>query len=122
MAFADYYERAALAASQVVAGFTPDLFRRALQDANIGLAIDREAAISNEGRALADLSIRLLARLYPCLEVKAELSSEGERLENLARTINPEIEFKRGASIGIAIGTRSPTFETTYFAGLARGR
>ena len=117
MAFADYYERAALAASQVVAGFTPDLFRRALQDANIGLAIDREAAISNEGRALADLSIRLLARLYPCLEVKAELSSEGERLENLARTINPEIEFKRGASIGIAIGTRSPTFETTYFAG-----
>jgi hypothetical protein len=51
------------------------------------------------------------------LEVKAELSSEGERLENLARTINPQIEFKRGASIGIAIGTQSPAFETTYFAG-----
>ena len=47
MALADYYERAALAASQVIAGFAPDLFRRALEDSNIGLAIGRDAAISD---------------------------------------------------------------------------
>jgi hypothetical protein len=117
VAFADYYERAALAASQVIAGFSPDLFRRTLEQANVGLAIDREAATSNEGKALADLSVRLLARLYPCLEVRAELSAEGERLESIARMINPRIEFRRGASVGIAIGTGARRFETTYFAG-----
>ncbi len=117
MALADYYDRAALAASQVIAGFAPDLFRRALEETNVGLAIDRAAALSHEGRALADLSIRLLARLYPCLEIRAELSAEGERLENLARTINPNIEFRQAAPVGIAIGSESSRFETTYFAG-----
>jgi hypothetical protein len=78
VALAEYYDRAALAASQVIAGFAPDFFRRSLEEANVRLAIDKEAAISEEGKALADLSIRLLARLYPCLEVRAELSSEGE--------------------------------------------
>jgi hypothetical protein len=114
---ADYYERAALAASQIIAGFVPDLFRRTLEDTSVGLAIDREAATSDEGRALAELSIRLLARLYPCLEVRAEDSTEGARLESLARIINPRIEFRGGASIGIAIGSGARGFETTYFAG-----
>ncbi len=117
MALAEYYERAALAASQVIAGFVPDLFRRTLEDANVGFAIDREAAASHEGKALAELSVRLLARLYACLEVRSEVSSEGDRLESLARMINPRIEFKRGASIGIAVGSEARSFETTYFAG-----
>src|SRR5712664_286033 len=117
MALADYYERAALAASQVIAGFAPDLFRRTLEDANVGIAVDRNAATSDEGKTLAELSVRLLARLYPYLEVRAELSSEGERLESIARMINPRIEFKRGASIGIAVGRGARGFETTCFAG-----
>jgi hypothetical protein len=117
VALADYYERAALAASQVIAGFAPDLFRRALEDSNIGLAIGRDAAISDEGKVLAEMSVRLLARLYPCLDVRTEVSSEGERLESLARMINPRIEFKSGASIGIAVGGQARGFETTCFAG-----
>jgi hypothetical protein len=117
VALAEYYDRAALAASQVIAGFAPDLFRRTLEQANVGLAIDKEAATSEEGKALADLSVRLLSRLYPCLEVRSELSSEGERLESVARMINPRIEFRRGASVGIGIGLGTPRFETTYFAG-----
>ena len=117
MAFADYYERAALAASQVIAGFEPDLFRSALEEANVGLAVGREAATSEEGKALADLSVRLLARLCPCLEVRAEVSAEGERLQSVARMINPRIEFKHEAAVGIGIGSGPPTFETTYFAG-----
>jgi len=117
VALADYYERAALAASQIIAGFEPDLFRRTLEDANVGIAIDRDAASSDEGRTLAELSIRLLARLYPSLEVRAELSSEGERLEQLARAINPRVEFKGGAQIGIAIGRGGIGFNTTCFAG-----
>jgi hypothetical protein len=117
MALADYYERAALAASQVIAGFTPDLFRKTLEDANVGIAVDQNAAASDEGKNLAELSVRLLARLYPYLEVRAELSSEGERLESIARMINPRIEFRGGASIGIAVGSEARGFETTCFAG-----
>jgi hypothetical protein len=117
MAIAEYYERVALAASQVIAGFTPDLFRRTLEQTNVGLAIDREAASSSEGRVLADLSVRLLARLYPFLDLRVELSEEGERLENIARAINPRIEFQRGAEIGLSIGAGSPAFKTTCFAG-----
>jgi hypothetical protein len=117
VALADYYERAALAASQIIAGFEPDLFRRTLDEANVGLAVGREAATSEEGKALADLSVRLLARFYPCLEVRAEVSAEGERLESVARMINPRIEFRHEAAVGIGIGSGAPAFETTYFAG-----
>jgi Prokaryotic E2 family C/ThiF family len=117
MSLAEYYDRAALAASQIIAGFAPDLFQRLLEDTNVGIAIDRDAASSAEGKVLAELSVRLLARLYPCLELRAELSSDGERLESLARTINPRIEFKSGASIGIAIGSEARDFQTTCFAG-----
>jgi len=117
VALADYYERAALAASQVIAGFAPDLFRKSLEEANVGLAIDREAATSDEGKTLAELSVRLLARLYPCLEIRAELSSEGERLERIARSINPRIEFRPDALVGIAVGSGVRGFEQTYFAG-----
>lgn len=117
MALAEYYERAALAASQVIAGFAPDLFRRTLEDSHVGLEIDRESATSHEGKALAELSVRLLARLYPCVEVRSEVSSEGDRLESLARTINPRIDFKRDAPIGIAVGSGVRGFEKTYFAG-----
>lgn len=117
MALAEYYERAALAVSQVIAGFAPDVFRKTLEGTHIGLAIGKDASTSHEGKALADLVVRLLARLYPCLEVRAEISSEGEHLESLAKLINPRIELRRGASIGIAVGSGVRGFETTYFAG-----
>jgi E2/UBC family protein C/ThiF family protein len=117
MALADYYERAALAASQVIAGFEPDLFRKTLDQTSVGLGISREAAKSNEGRVLADLTVRLLARLYPLLELRVESSDEAERLTALARAINPRIEITRDASVGISIGIGSPAFDTTYFAG-----
>jgi hypothetical protein len=114
---ADYHERAALAASQVIAGFDPDLFRRTLETAQVGVGIGRQGAMSNEGKAVSDLAVRLLARLYPSLEFKVEVSAEAERLERLARAINPRIEITQGASVGISIGSGAPAFDTTYFAG-----
>lgn len=117
MALADFYERAAVAASQVIAGFSPDLFRRILEQENVGLALGQQAAATNEGKSLAELSIRLLARLYPSIDLRAEVSSEGERLQGIARAINPQIEFRSGANVGIGIGSGSPSFDTTFFAG-----
>lgn len=117
MGLADYHERAALAASQVISGFKPDLFRMALNQTSIGLGVGRDAATSNEGRVLADLTVRLLARLYPLLELRVEVSDEAERLAALARAINPRIEITTNASVGISIGIGAPKFDTTYFAG-----
>jgi hypothetical protein len=117
MALADYHERAALAASQVISGFDLDLFRTALTETAVGIGIGRQAGDSNEGRVLADLTIRLLARLYPLLELRVEASGQAESLATLARAINPKIEITTNASVGISIGTGSPRFNTTYFAG-----
>src|SRR5438128_10588072 len=117
MSIADYHERASLAAAQVIAGFDSDLFRKTLEHTGVGVAIGRQGAMSNEGKVLADLLVRLLARLYPSLELRVELSEEGERLAALARAINPRIEFITNASIGVSIGKKPPTFKETYFAG-----
>jgi hypothetical protein len=114
---ADYHERTALAASQVIAGFEPELFRETLEQTVVGLAVGRQAAKSKEGKVLAELTIRLLARLYPVLELRVELPDEAERLALLAQAINPRIELAQGASVGISIGDVAPAFETTYFAG-----
>jgi Prokaryotic E2 family C len=117
MALADYHERAALAASQVISGFDLDLFRTVLHKTAVGIGIGRQAGDSTEGTVLADLTIRLLARLYPLLELRVETSSQAETLAGLARAINPKIEITTNASVGISIGTGSPRFDTTYFAG-----
>lgn len=117
MSIADYHERAALAAAQVIAGFDSDLFRKTLEHTGVGIAIGRQGAMSNEGKVLADLVVRLLARLYPRLELRVDASEEGERLAALARAINPRIELVNDALVGIAIGKEAPTFKETYFAG-----
>jgi hypothetical protein len=117
MALADYYDRAAVAASQVIAGFDATLFRRALEQASVGIALDARAAVSQEGKVLAELSVRLLARLYPRLELRVDDSAEGERLQNLALKINPHIEIGPSSRVGIAIGADASRFDTTCFAG-----
>jgi hypothetical protein len=119
MALADYYQRAAQAASQVIAGFNETSFRASLERTNVGLGVGRQAAGSDEGIALLDLTVRLLARLYPSLGFRIETGAEAEaeRLAALARAINPRIEIQEDADIGISVGRGAPPFETTFFAG-----
>lgn len=116
MALAPYYDRAALAAAQVVAGFDPEAFTEKLTSSTVGLALDDEAVDSAEGRALADLTIRLLARLYPRLEVTAPGSAAG-LLSELAVAINPRIDLRTDATIGISVGADARRFDTTFFGG-----
>jgi hypothetical protein len=119
MALADYYERAALAAAQVLAGFDEEVFRLTLENINVGVAVGAEAEASAEGRAIADLCVRLLARLYPRLEIAAGEGGSALRLDliELARAINPLVELSEEAEIGISIGTDAPQFSRTVFAG-----
>lgn len=107
MALADYYSRNALAAAQVLSGFDEQRIRETLDQERVGIRIGTDAARCNEGRALADLLVRLVARLYPTIVV---LGSDGtqelvENAKGLARRINPAIDFASDPTVEIAIGT-----------------
>jgi hypothetical protein len=117
LALADYYGRAALAAAQVIAGFDEDAFREILESTTVGLALDEGAAQTPEGIALADLSIRLLARLYPRLRIDGPKKIKIQ-FASLAQSINPKIDLVDDeAYLGISIGQKAKRFDTTVFAG-----
>lgn len=121
MALADYYGRTALAASQVIGGFDEARFRRALQSITAGLAFGSEAAEQREGVAVLDLAVRLMARLYPSLELRpgpgVAAGALAERLAALAQAVNPLIELGGGANVGVSVGTDASSFGSTVFAG-----
>ncbi len=119
MGLAEFYGRAALAASQVVAGFDESQFRRSLERTAVGVAVSRRAAATPEGRVLLELLVRLVARLYPAIEFRTEATTDAQAdyLAALARAINPRIDLSARASLGVSVGTGSPTFKTTFWAG-----
>src|SRR5262245_3385275 len=101
MALADYYARNAIAAAQVLAGFDEARIREALGKGRVGVCIGADAAQSSEGRALIDLLVRLLARLYPMLAIRSEGGghSAAEEVRNLAKRVNPSVEFSSDPTI-----------------------
>lgn len=121
MALADYYGRAAVAASQVVAGFGADALRSTLEQTPVGVAFGEDATRSHEGRSLLDLTVRLLARLYPVISILPGpgCDAEADRLAELARSINPRLELGgTPPAVGISVGEEaSPSFATPVFAG-----
>src|SRR6266536_65720 len=118
MALADYHDRAALAAAQVISGFNEQAFRSALETTTIGVSLDEHASAVSEGRVLSDLVVRLLARLYPRLQLTVTDPPHKADLSALAQAINPQIELvNSGAEVGIAVGEKAPSFPTTVFAG-----
>jgi hypothetical protein len=117
MAIANFYKRAAVAASQVVAGFNEDVFRKTLENCRVGVAMGSEASNLQEGRALADLSIRLLARLYPVIELRIADDGHRAELEELARSINPDIELVGSADTGLVIGPGASEFSSSVYVG-----
>jgi hypothetical protein len=100
MALPDYFRRSAVAAAQVLQGFDEDAIRERLEGLTVGLALGQDAT-TPEGHVLAEMSVRLLARLYPRLAISG---GEGE-LAELALAINPQIELtEQDAEITLAIG------------------
>jgi hypothetical protein len=119
---ASYYGRAALAASQVLAGFDLSLFQRQLEDQHVAIGFDDEVCESPAGIALLDMLVRLLARLYPRITFEARGSSY-ERVANLrtlAKAINPAIGLDDTGkpSVAISIGASAPEMASrTIYAG-----
>ncbi|MBN9483100.1 MAG: hypothetical protein BGO70_01235 [Bacteroidetes bacterium 43-93] len=96
MALANFFNKAALAASQILQGYNTEAFEQQLLDSPIEIAFDDFAINSHEGRATLDLTIRLAARLYPVLVLTANgASSESYKVDliSIAQAINPQIEI-----------------------------
>jgi hypothetical protein len=117
MAIANFYKRAAVAVSQVVAGFNEDAFRKTLAACRVGVAMGSEASNLPEGRAVADLSTRLLARLYPAIELRIANDAHRVELEKLATSINPDIELATSADTGLVIGLGASEFSDSIYVG-----
>lgn len=60
---------AAIAAFQVTTGIHRQKLRDAPEGKSVGVAVDSEVGENREGRALADLAIRLLA-LHPAIAIR----------------------------------------------------
>jgi molybdopterin/thiamine biosynthesis adenylyltransferase len=96
MAFANFFDRTATAASQVLSNFSLDSYKTTLSEHLIGVYFGEAAATSPEGCATLDLCVRILARLYPAIAI-AGVGNEAEalrkNLERLALGINDRIDL-----------------------------
>jgi hypothetical protein len=120
MALPDYFARNAVAASQVLAGFDEERLAAVLQNVRVGVTIGADAHDCPESRALVDLLIRILARLYPVLWIRCDSRPEiAEEAIELARRLNPNIDFRQQPTVEIIIGSASPTMgvKQAIFAG-----
>jgi Prokaryotic E2 family C/ThiF family len=93
MALAEYFSRNTVAVAQIISGFDEPAFVRALSKSVVGIAFGSDTATSAEGRHLADMAIRLLARLYPTVAILAADEKLAADLSRLAIQINPNIEI-----------------------------
>lgn len=110
MALADFFDRAALAASQVLSGYDRAAFEGVLNTSTVGIAFDDGVADSPEGRITLELATNLLSRLYPRLAVLpdgAAAEALYSDLVTLARSINPKIDVEtslEGITVCLAVG------------------
>lgn len=119
MAIPDYFQRNAVAVSQVISGLDEKRLTSRLRDVCIGVTIGPDAG-GHEGRAMADLVVRVLARLYPSIVIHAEVAGgTGDEIRALARRINPRIDLSGQVTIETVIGTTQPRWKTArpVFAG-----
>lgn len=94
MALANFFDKAALAAAQVLQGIDYEHVADMLAHEVVGLAFDDQATHSSEGRETLALSINLLARLYPHLAIiplGQHAQTYTQHLVKIADAINPDI-------------------------------
>ena len=109
MAIPDYFRRNAVAIAQAVSGLDEERLETKLRDVCVGVTIGSDAG-GSEGRAAADLLVRLFARLYPALAFRDEsdTGADGEAAD-LALRVNPRIDLSEDPTIEVVIGSASGT-------------
>jgi hypothetical protein len=120
MAVANFFDKVALGASQLLKNYDQQGFKELLLSQNVLVSYDDDAAEKYEGKVSLDLLIRLLARLYPNLKIQGDGNKEFQQeLESLAKKINPQINTEVGeATVCIVVGNTKPTYSIpTFFIG-----
>ncbi|EQD68685.1 ThiF family protein, partial [mine drainage metagenome] len=93
------------AIAQVISGLDEPRLAAALSDVRIGITIGRDAH-GSEGRALLDLLVRLVSRLYPTLVLRADHDNGVcDSARELATRINPNVELTGTPTVEIVIGS-----------------
>jgi len=110
MALASFFDKAALAAAQVLQGVSHAAFAAMIERQVITVAFDGTVADDGEARATLDLTVSILARLYPRIALVhlGGAPDTLDRLRSLALSINPQIELltsAREASFCLVVGT-----------------
>ena len=120
MALAEYFHRAADSAVQILQGTDRGEFERRLHGVRVTIAYDAQGH-TVEGRALLDMSVRLLARLYPSLTLTSLAGAEPiAELGILAAAINPQIEpgdLREVPEIAIVVGETAYSCSQAIYAG-----
>lgn len=118
MALAKFFQRAALSAGQAVRTLGQEALAARLQAAVPAVVFDGAVSVREEGRVALELTVNLLARLYPeiaVVAVDAKAASLRDELMALAQSINPEIEVRSSANaaqITVAAVSRPITAST----------
>lgn len=98
MALANFFDKAALGAAQILQGVDHATFTAKVESHLVGIAFDKAACDSPEARTTLELCVNLLSRLYPRLAIEAS-GEDGEGLTDeligQARAINPVIDIQR---------------------------
>ncbi|WP_435626587.1 E2 ligase fold family C protein [Candidatus Ferrigenium straubiae] len=95
MARADYFDRAVHAAFHILNHFDQQSFLDKIDAHRVAVAYDAKA-LTHEGIAAIELSIRLLARFYPCMSIiplDDKAKSARSNFVSLAKRINPKISI-----------------------------
>jgi E2/UBC family protein C/ThiF family protein len=118
VALADYFQRSAVAAAQVLAGFDEGAIRERLEERVVGITFSDDAGSHAEGRATLDLATRLLARLYPRLAILGNDVGLLAEMRELAVAINPAIELSTDEpDVILGVGRVDALAPVTVFAG-----
>ena len=105
MAVPDYFQRNAVAISQAISGLDEQLLQSRLGDVCIGVTVGADATTA-ESRAILDLLVRLLARLYPALVIRGEPDGRiADELRQLAQRINPRIDLSGQPTVEVIVGS-----------------
>jgi hypothetical protein len=104
MALPEYFARNAVAAAQAISGLDEPLLASALQHTVVGISVGQGSA-DRESDSAAELFVRLAARLYPRIAIRAAArDGRVERLEELAAKINPRVELGGRPTIEVILG------------------
>ena len=119
MAIPEYFHRNAVAIAQAVSGLDEERLETKLRDVCVGVTIGSDAG-GTEGRAVADLLVRLFARLYPAMAFRDESDTGADdEAADLAFRVNPRIDLTQEPTIEVVIGSvnRTQVVGRTVFAG-----